>query len=70
MEEPRFWPIGGEFSMLTVNADGFPVLKRFHKPSDEKRKRAARKDKNLRTAENCCCKRCRNSLPVQSLKLR
>jgi len=37
--------------MLTVNADGFPVLKRFHKPSDEKRKRAACKDKNLRTAE-------------------
>jgi len=40
--------------MLTVSADEFPVLKRFHKPCDEKRKRAARKDKNLSTAENYC----------------
>lgn len=25
------------FAMLTVNADGHPVMQRFHKPSDEKR---------------------------------
>ena len=25
------------FSMLTVNADGHPVMKHFHKPEDEKR---------------------------------
>ncbi len=25
------------FSMLTVNADGHPVMQRFHKPTDEKR---------------------------------
>jgi putative SOS response-associated peptidase YedK len=25
------------FSMLTVNADGHPVMKQFHKPGDEKR---------------------------------
>ena len=25
------------FSMLTVNADGHPVMKHFHKPKDEKR---------------------------------
>jgi hypothetical protein len=23
--------------MLTINADGHPVMKRFHKPEDEKR---------------------------------
>ena len=38
----RRWrdPAGGEknsFSMLTVNADGHPVMQRFHKPGDEKR---------------------------------
>ncbi|PMQ16930.1 hypothetical protein JaAD80_07965 [Janthinobacterium sp. AD80] len=25
------------FSMLTINADGHPLMKRFHKPDDEKR---------------------------------
>lgn len=25
------------FSMLTINADGHPVMKHFHKPEDEKR---------------------------------
>ena len=34
-------PVSGErvvtFSMLTVNADAHPVMKRFHKPGDEKR---------------------------------
>jgi putative SOS response-associated peptidase YedK len=34
-------PASGErvvsFSMLTVNADGHPVMKQFHKPGDEKR---------------------------------
>lgn len=33
-------PDGGElfsFAMLTVNADGHPVMQRFHKPGDEKR---------------------------------
>ena len=25
------------FSMLTINADGHPVMGRFHKPGDEKR---------------------------------
>jgi putative SOS response-associated peptidase YedK len=34
-------PVSGErvvsFSMLTVNADEHPVMKRFHKPGDEKR---------------------------------
>lgn len=38
----RRWkdPAGGHlftFSMLTVNADDHPVMKRFHKPGDEKR---------------------------------
>ncbi len=38
----RKWrhPDGGEqftFAMLTVNADGHPVMQRFHKPEDEKR---------------------------------
>lgn len=38
----RRWknPAGGElstFTMLTVNADGHPIMKRFHKPGDEKR---------------------------------
>lgn len=38
----RRWknPAGGElftFTMLTVNADGHPVMQRFHKPGDEKR---------------------------------
>lgn len=38
----RRWkdPAGGHlftFSMLTVNADGHPVMKRFYKPGDEKR---------------------------------
>ena len=34
-------PDGGRelfsFAMLTVNADGHPVMQRFHKPEDEKR---------------------------------
>jgi putative SOS response-associated peptidase YedK len=33
-------PDGGEvpsFTMLTVNADGHPLMQRFHKPDDEKR---------------------------------
>lgn len=34
-------PASGElivsFSMLTINADGHPLMKRFHKPEDEKR---------------------------------
>lgn len=25
------------FSMLTINADGHPLMQRFHKPNDEKR---------------------------------
>lgn len=25
------------FSMLTINADGHPLMQRFHKPDDEKR---------------------------------
>jgi putative SOS response-associated peptidase YedK len=38
----RRWknPAGGHlftFSMLTVNAEGHPVMKRFHRPGDEKR---------------------------------
>lgn len=38
----RFWkhPERGEvatFAMLTVNADGHPVMQRFHRPDDEKR---------------------------------
>lgn len=38
----RRWrnPTGGElftFAMLTVNADGHPVMQRMHKPGDEKR---------------------------------
>ena len=38
----RRWrkPEGGEmftFAMLTVNADGHPVMQRFHKPGEEKR---------------------------------
>jgi putative SOS response-associated peptidase YedK len=38
----RKWrhPDGREFftfAMLTVNADGHPVMQRFHKPGDEKR---------------------------------
>ncbi len=38
----RRWrnPAGGDlftFAMLTVNADGHPVMQRFHKPGDEKR---------------------------------
>jgi putative SOS response-associated peptidase YedK len=32
-EGPAHW----SFSMLTVNADGHPLMQRFHKPTDEKR---------------------------------
>lgn len=32
-EGPAHW----SFSMLTVNADGHPLMRRFHKPADEKR---------------------------------
>lgn len=39
-----YWPCklpdasaGFSFAMLTVNADGHPVMQRFHKPGDEKR---------------------------------
>jgi putative SOS response-associated peptidase YedK len=39
-----YWPWKGEdgpvtytFAMLTVNADGHPVMQRFHRPEDEKR---------------------------------
>lgn len=37
----RWQPPGGEpmvtFTMLTVNADGHPLMQRFHRPDDEKR---------------------------------
>ena len=35
--EPETQQIVASFAMLTVNADAHPVLKRFHKPGEEKR---------------------------------
>jgi len=38
--ERKPWPDGGlswSFTLLTVNADAHPVMRRFHKPGDEKR---------------------------------
>ncbi len=35
--EPETGELIVSFSMLTINADGHPVMKRFHKPEDEKR---------------------------------
>jgi len=32
-EGPAHWP----FAMLTINAEGHPLMQRFHKPGDEKR---------------------------------
>lgn len=40
MWETKRWPDGGpdlSFTMLTVNADDHPLMRRFHKPKDEKR---------------------------------
>lgn len=35
--EPSSGELIVSFSMLTINADEHPVMKRFHKPEDEKR---------------------------------
>lgn len=35
--DPTSGEIVTSFSMLTVNADGHPVMGRFHRPGDEKR---------------------------------
>ena len=35
--EPETGELIVSFSMLTINADGHPVMKRLHKPEDEKR---------------------------------
>jgi putative SOS response-associated peptidase YedK len=36
-KEPESGQLVVSFSMLTVNADEYPVMNRFHKPGDEKR---------------------------------
>jgi putative SOS response-associated peptidase YedK len=35
--DPKTNEVVASFSMMTVNADGHPVMQRFHKPGDEKR---------------------------------
>lgn len=41
------------FAMLTVNADGHPVMQRFHKPSDEKRMVVILSDQHYDTWLSC-----------------
>ena len=52
------------FSMLTVNADGHPIMKHFHKPNDEKRSIVVLNDSDYMSWLNADQENARNLLKV------